>query len=216
MLHNLGYILTEVSNSCFLVSLFTVLRLSDLHGYNNLIGWVADGCPGGGGLYGQNSVTRERGADVLWVHPLWQLVFPGEAPWNQSMLILPFFMISWYLQVTILGCDCNFLRWEVIDVQDNLPAVLPCSDLWHSTRQLSHILLVQHRRVLTAEWRQERSLCVPRPSERCQSLLWPLYPVQITGIQERREAKILRKDSARLCPVWERIPANISAENGTG
>ena len=125
-----------------LTSLVTVLRVFDLNRYDNLIGWIADGCPGGRGLYGQDSITWQRRSDVLQVHPLWQpfkkqrvsvclsllnfsqivcitktvhtiglhsnykeshrnvflsdnvLVFPGEAPWNRSMIILLFFMIS--------------------------------------------------------------------------------------------------------------------------
>lgn len=123
---------------------------------------------------------------------------------------------TWYLQITLFGGDRNFLRWEVIDVQVYLPAVLPRLDLWHSACSLPLTLLVQRRRALTPERRQKGWLCVTRPGERRQSPLGPLYPVQIAGIQERRESKILSKDSTRLRPVGERIPAHISAENGTG
>uniref|UniRef100_A0A3B4ZHZ1 Uncharacterized protein n=1 Tax=Stegastes partitus TaxID=144197 RepID=A0A3B4ZHZ1_9TELE len=103
------------------------------------------------------------------------------------VLILPFFMISLKEKTatmikklfniyTLLGGDCDLLRREVIDVQVNLPAVLPCSDFRHSACQLPQTLLVQRRRVLTGERRQKGRLRVPRPGERRQSPLRPVDP----------------------------------------
>lgn len=98
----------------------------------------------------------------------------------------------------------------MIDVQVNLPAVLPCSHLGHATRQLSRTLLVRR------DGRQQGTLRVARPGERSQPLLCPVEPVQIIGLQERRNAEVLGEDTAWLSPVWERIPADISTENGPG
>lgn len=72
-----------------------------------------------------------------------------------------------------------------------------------------------HSGVMTLEQRQKGRLCEPRPGERRQPPLGPVYPVDVARLQERREAIILIADAGRLRPVRERIPAHISAENGT-
>jgi len=76
VLHTLLHTTSDCSFK-FLLLLFPILCLSDLNWYHNLIGWVADARPRSRGLYGQKSITGQRRADVLRVHPLRQ-------PWREE------------------------------------------------------------------------------------------------------------------------------------
>lgn len=70
--------LSLVSSSAQLVSLFPILLLSGLNGYDKLIiGRSSSGCPRNRSLYRQDSIARQWWADVLQVHPLWQ-------PWTNE------------------------------------------------------------------------------------------------------------------------------------